>query len=213
MTTPSLSDRIASLEPWYQRFDFDGIQVGEWPSDRLMESLFEGIDLQDRSLLDVGCMAGACMLWAERHGAMCVGIDPNERNEQQDRLVQEYFRADFQFGRRGVETLDPRDGADYVLMAGLYYHLQDPLGGLRRCWDCARTALMIEGEVLAGATGCHANFYPGEYRGDPTNWWVPTVECLQAWISTLPGVGDVRLIYPFLGNRSRAGAVVTRAKR
>ena len=61
-----------------------------------------------------------------------------------------------------------------------------------------------------GETGCKALYCPGEYKGDGSNWWVPTVECLRAWLDGLPDAQVTSFVYPLNGSASRAGAVVER---
>ena len=71
---------------------------------------------------------------------------------------------------------------DVVLFLGVLYHMEDPLGGLRRVADVTAGMAVIETEAIAlhGHDGrALFEFFPHDERGgDPTNWWAPTAEGL-----------------------------------
>ena len=77
-----------------------------------------------------------------------------------------------------LDKLEVRD-FDVVIFAGVYYHLKHPilaLEAIRRVMKPGGT-LLIEGAV---------DDTPGHYEdclGDPSNWWVPTVACVQQWVA------------------------------
>jgi tRNA (mo5U34)-methyltransferase len=83
-----------------------------------------------------------------------------------------------------VERLGVTD-FDIVLFLGVYYHLKDPLlalAGLRRVMRPGAT-LVVEGEIIDDDRARHARFYYCQrYRGDESNWWIPTVACLREWV-------------------------------
>jgi tRNA (mo5U34)-methyltransferase len=80
----------------------------------------------------------------------------------------------------------PVDGLgtfDVVLFLGVLYHLQDPLGVLRRVAAVTSRLAVIETEAIAvhGHEGrALVEFFGGvELAGDPTNWWAPTEPALH----------------------------------
>ena len=213
----TLKQKIAALEPWFQRIEFtdpvtnEKISVGNWHTREMFDLLMAGVSLAGHSFFDIGAMSGASMLLAEAQGAVCYGIDPDERAVKQMALVKEQFNANFEFWKGSVhETLlFDKSVLDYVYFTGVYYHLRHPLLGLEDAWENTGKALFIEGEILYGEDGCYARFYPEDYRGDRSNWWVPTVECFTAWVNSLPGDKHVKIIYP-MTSVNRIGAVVAR---
>jgi tRNA (mo5U34)-methyltransferase len=72
---------------------------------------------------------------------------------------------------------------DVVLFLGVLYHLQNPLGGLRRLAAMTTERAVIETHAVS--LGGHPDasvwgFYPtDELGGDPTNWFVPTARALE----------------------------------
>jgi tRNA (mo5U34)-methyltransferase len=116
-----------------------------------------------------------------------------------------------------VERLGVRD-FDVVIFAGVYYHLKDPLcalAALRRVMKDG-AVLLVEGAVvdaepprpgLAGrlarlfgrgpsaeSGASYARFYYREpFACDDSNWWVPTVACLEQWVEC--NFFDVQTVY------------------
>lgn len=193
--------KVAKLNPWYQRVEFpDGTVVGTWPTEEKCALLAGEIDLRERTVLDVACMSGMATKWFEEQGATVQGCDIDVNSLLQFALVKKAFGLKADATSISVYDLDPDLGHfDVVLMMGLYYHLQDPLRGLRATWDMtvAGGVLLLEGEI-SDKDGCFADFYEHEYLGDATNWWVPTKECLLAWCRTLPGVARIETVWPFI---------------
>jgi tRNA (mo5U34)-methyltransferase len=89
---------------------------------------------------------------------------------------------------------------DVVLFLGVLYHLEDPLGALRRLARLTRQVAIIESEVvIAPPFDRHSvvEFYPSdELAGDPTNWWTPTLPALIG-MCRAAGFADVRSFVPF----------------
>jgi len=94
---------------------------------------------------------------------------------------------------------------DVVFFFGTIYHLKHPLLALQKISDVCKGALYVETASLDEASpyrggigaGFSANemvmeYYPGrEYADNPTNWWVPTLQCLGAMIESV-GFHDVQ---------------------
>ena len=66
---------------------------------------------------------------------------------------------------------------DVVLFLGVLYHMDDPLGSLRRLATLTNETAIIETEaVIIGGMEDRAlaEFFPSdELAHDPTNWWSP----------------------------------------
>ena len=71
---------------------------------------------------------------------------------------------------------------DVVLFLGVFYHLFDPIDGLRRAASLAREVLVVVTHIdLAEIERPAMVFYPGnELAGDWTNWWGPNVPLMRA---------------------------------
>lgn len=178
---------IIAAGPWFQRIIFpSGLVVGSWHTEGMYSKLCSGIDLDGMSALDIGCMAGVGSLWMERNGARVVGCDIEDRHERQFWMVMRAFGAKADFERLSVYDIGKHDASDVVVMGGLYYHLEHPLLGLSRAWNATREVLCVEGETMPG-DAITAQFVPGQYRGDGSNWWIPTKACLRAWLEWLDG--------------------------
>jgi tRNA (mo5U34)-methyltransferase len=209
-----LKDRIEALQPWFQHIVFpDGTEVGTWPTEAKCEALTEGLVLEGKSALDIACMSGAATLWLERQGCAVRGCDIADFNADQFAVVKEAFEMRAEYDHCSVYDLPAQYAWRFnvVLMMGLYYHLKHPLLGLERAWEVTDEVLLIEGEVdrFGWDVPARATFYKDQYLGDPTNWWVPTVKCLEDWCWCLEGAQKVEIIYPMLVP-SRAGVRVWR---
>lgn len=213
----TIAESAAKLGPWFHAFTFsDGSTVGLWNTKAKLRGLFSTPEAQealvDADVLDIGCMAGEACLWARENGAdAVVGVDPDERSRRQFEFVMDDAKPlNVKFHQRSVYDLldyyDPQE-FDVVIMMGVYYHLLDPLRALQNAWEMTGRLLVLEGEINDRAD-CVAEFYPGAYKGDASNWWVPSVTCFEAWLTTLPGA-RVEIISP-LCSPSRIGARVWR---
>jgi tRNA (mo5U34)-methyltransferase len=83
------------------------------------------------------------------------------------------------------DDLAPLGTFDVVLFLGVLYHLRDPLGALRRLHSVTGDVAVIETEAIAigGQPDAAAAQFMGtrKRKGDPTNWWAPTIAGLERW--------------------------------
>jgi hypothetical protein len=69
--------------------------------------------------------------------------------------------------------------------------------------------LFVETAVCSSDPGrSHAEFYAGDYMGDSSNWFVPTVRCLRDWFATSGFTVERTESWP-VSNPSRATLVGT----
>ena len=73
-----------------------------------------------------------------------------------------------------------------MLFLGVFYHLFDPIDGLRRAASLAQEVLVVETHTDLGEIERPAMvMYPGrELANDPTNWWGPNNACVVALLKT-----------------------------
>ncbi len=103
---------------------------------------------------------------------------------------------------------------DIVLFLGVLYHMEDPLGALRRVAEFTAPGglAIIETEAVeipALGDGAFCEFFPGdELNHDPTNWWAPNARalaglCRAAGFRAVTILPDV--VPPGWAGRLRAG--------
>jgi tRNA (mo5U34)-methyltransferase len=74
---------------------------------------------------------------------------------------------------------------DVVIFAGVLYHLEDPVGALRRLATLTREVALIRTVAVhfPRMTSAAWEFYPGaELENDPSNWWAPNRTALEGAI-------------------------------
>jgi len=138
------------------------------------------------------------------HAQRDYGVDCHARGEAPSPFeeVPELWHPDMLPGKRGFDlahrcyssrveelvadfmTMDISDLGrfDVVFFRGVLYHLQDPLGGLKRLRAVTGELAVVETEAACFRgldDRCMCEFYPGaELAGDPTTWWVPNGRAL-----------------------------------
>ncbi|MGH2978416.1 MAG: class I SAM-dependent methyltransferase [Solirubrobacterales bacterium] len=167
----SLRDEIIRLGPWH--FDIevaDGLTTrvsleappGTYPESfgpvgiqdnrgqfrhRLRTLYPEG--LQGRRLLDCACNSGAYLFWARELGAgECFGSDVREHWIRQARFLQEHRPEGdgIRFEVMDVNDLPELDlePFDITIFGGLFYHLADPVRGLKIAADLTKELLIFD---------------------------------------------------------------------
>ena len=192
----TLAEMQAKLDEliWHHSIDFgDGlVSKSQAPVafiNATAEALFDGLDLRDRSLIDIGAWSGAYSFEAKRRGACRV-------------LATDKFawthpvfkgRLGFDLGlqltglqidAREIDVPDITEQSvglfDVVLFSGVFYHLLDPITLMRQISTCAEHLLIVE--THQDALDCPRPsmiFYPGEVlNNDGSNWWGPNPQCM-----------------------------------
>jgi tRNA (mo5U34)-methyltransferase len=198
-TSPGLplAQRVAAYN-WFQSIDLGSgiITLGKKTlEDHAIEaaSFFDGIDLKGKTFIDVGACNGAYSAEAKKRGASrVVAADvwryPRMGTRANIELVSQALGLPIETMYLDIEQpLPPRIGRfDVVLFAGVFYHLLDPIAGLRRAADLARDLLIVETHVISEFEKPAMVFYPGdELDGDGSNWWGPNVACMTALLKTI----------------------------
>lgn len=168
-TTPEeLRAEIRRLGPWHQDLEIaPGIRTGERAPDAdpdplgvgqpgmlepgrvlsiLMRDVFPS-GFEGRSVLDCGCNAGGYLFEATRMGAgRCFGFDVREHWLNQARFLSRHLPSDnIEFDQLDLLALRERklEPFDVTLFFGLFYHLPDPVAGLRIAADLTRELLVL----------------------------------------------------------------------
>lgn len=209
-----LQDEIVEVGGFYQRIVFpDGTVAGQWDRRQRYDWMTQGMDLAGKTAIDIGTMNGALMLYMEQAGAegvLACDVDPG--SEKQFALVKREFGLKAEYRALSVYDLEGIE-ADVVMMGGVYYHLKHPLLGIEKAWAATKEVLLIEGEIDLYSHGCQATFYRHQYKGDATNWWVPTLHCLLEWCASLDGVCHLEYLPQLACEPERAAVRIWRCAR
>ena len=207
MNMEALRSEILALGPWHHDVEVaPGVRTGEPPPpglypaelgtpevfppeihfDWLIPTLFEG-GFAGRSFMDCGCNGGGYLYAAKRLGAGRVfGFDVREHWIAQARFLGRHLPSE------GVETavcdladlreMQP-DPFDVTLFNGLFYHLPDPIAGLRIAADLTKELIIVntatiprEGDALVLAPESKVQVMSGVHGLA----WLPTNEKVVA---------------------------------
>jgi len=176
--------------------------------------------LDGKRVLDVGCWTGGTSLLLSAMGAQVVAIQ--EVKKYVDCL--EYLKQVF-----GVYKLEPlnlslfectgpefQDSFDFVLFAGVLYHLSDPVLGLRITFNCLRDGgtCLLSTAAIPGNRSFASYEGPGVFGdgGKETlsrsgwNWFTPSVPALRQMMADV-GYKDIQVRKVRSGAGLRALAV------
>ena len=114
--------------------------------------------LDGRSVLDCACNCGAYLFWAKEAGAgECLGFDVREHWIEQARFLRERRTVaptdDMRFEVWDLHDL-PDKGLqpfDITVFNGIFYHLPDPIAGLRIAADLTRELIIVNTMTYHGA--------------------------------------------------------------
>ena len=170
-SSDSLIDQIRQLGPWHhnirltesveindaydeqarQRVNNDNISLINSKSlfDQKVKLIYPD-GLQGKTFLDCACNGGGYCFWAAEMGAESVfGFDVREHWVRQARFVQtqrKVARVDnIQFETCDLMKLPERNlaPADFTLFKGIFYHLADPILGLKIAADLTREVIWL----------------------------------------------------------------------
>lgn len=150
--------------------------------------IFDPVDLAGRSVIDIGAWNGFFSFEAKRRGAArvlatdsFVWTFPGIRGREAFDLARNALNLNIEAQLVDVMDLTPEIGQfDATLFLGVFYHLADPIEGLKRAASVTKDLLIVETHMDAIESPRPAMiFYPGtELGGDETNWWGPNIACM-----------------------------------
>ncbi len=169
---PQLETRIAELGPWHHNIElapgfstYPGIGDGRRKRfHHFMEQIWPN-GLEGRSFVDAACNAGAYCFWAKEIGAgETFGFDVREHwINQADFVLENRERDTDGMSFRAMDLYDlPSIGDrkfDISWFSGIFYHLPDPVTGLKLVADRTNEVLVLStGTLTPGgvepADGC-----------------------------------------------------------
>jgi tRNA (mo5U34)-methyltransferase len=201
-------EALVQSRPWFHQIEVaPGIVTpGIDNTPRKAEFLQLPESFAGKTVLDVGAYDGYFSFLAEQRGAARVvaydHVLPDRSGFALARAVLG-SRVEHQVG--SVYDLTPeRVGQfDVVLFLGVIYHLRHPLLALERLHAVCKEVMYVESQVAVdglitgGSAGRSsgmrhvlrratiAELLPGsDLNHDPTNWWAPSIRCLEQWLRT-----------------------------
>lgn len=141
----------------YHDADIHVIHDTRW---RMLESYLErnlGAGRTGLSALDLASHQGWFAVNMARAGfSPVLGIDARQSHVDDSTLISEIYEMDqlsFQQGDVHELSSEKLGQFDVVLMLGLLYHLENPIGALRTCRDLCKNVCIIETQIVPGMTG------------------------------------------------------------
>jgi tRNA (mo5U34)-methyltransferase len=156
--TPGLSTRAwleASPDSRSEEFGTVSLANPREPFQALLRTIFSA-GLEGRSALDCACNCGGFLFWAKELGAgRCFGFDVREHWIRQARFLVEHRTAPTDDMRFEVCDLYdvPQLGLepfDVTFFHGVFYHLPDPVTGLRIAADLTKEVLVVSTTTQSG---------------------------------------------------------------
>jgi tRNA (mo5U34)-methyltransferase len=148
--------------------------------------LFDELEFQNKSVLDVGCWDGYFSFEAEKKGASRVvslddlscrwgGIDGYN-------FLHDHFNSKATFVHGNVYNLKSAfkyQEFDIVLCYGVLYHLSDPLLALQQLFYTCKTTIHFEG-IFSTLELPHLEFIPNkQLNRDSSNIYIPSISYMK----------------------------------
>jgi tRNA (mo5U34)-methyltransferase len=175
---------------WHQRWPLtDGVATpGTNDIEWLMNRAGVPARLDGLSVLDIGTTNGGAAFLAEQRGASrVVAVDIYPAHWFGFDTIAKAVGSRATFVQSSVYDLPERldERFDVVFFFGVLYHLRHPLLAV----DALHS--LTSGRAYVETAICHredapgvAEFYPREFAGDGSNWFVPSQQCLREWFES-----------------------------
>jgi len=134
--------------------------------------LFDQLDFQGKSVLDIGCWDGYFSFMAEKRGARRVLSldDPDFRwgDLYGYNFLHDYYKSQAEWRKGSIFNL-PDERFDIVLCYGVLYHVNDPLSAMIDSFHVALDEIIFEGVFFDNKEPLLWLFAPKECHNDPSN--------------------------------------------
>jgi hypothetical protein len=146
-----------STTPTYHGTDIQAIHDTRWHMLDTCLNEKQGPDRSGLTALDLASHQGWFAVRMAQSGfASVLGIDARQSHVDDSTLISQIYGFNHLSFRKGdLHQQDPaRLGTfDVVLMLGLLYHLENPIGALRTCRALCRNLCIIETQIVPGMSG------------------------------------------------------------
>jgi len=181
-----LQNAIKKMVPWRKGpFTLCGEQINsEWQSDLKWDRVKKACgSLQGKSILDIGCNNGYYLFHiARQNPKYLLGIDPVIPYYLQFQLLNQFYPLpNTEFKLMGVEDLHHLEKTfDVIFCMGILYHHTDPIGILKKVYNCLKPGglIIIESQGI-NKEGPYFLMPQKQYLGTPGNWFIPSKEALM----------------------------------
>jgi len=205
MTT---QEEINEVGWWFHNIKFpNGLETkpgSEYPRGLWKEALEFLPDLQDKTVLDIGCNGGYMEIELDKLGAQVTAIDREQRYVNQTNLTKREFDLNCEVLLADLEELHlmPEFSGrkfDVVLLLGVIYHVDNPIRALSNTLNLAKEMVLMETDIstLPGSVAEFLN-YPEKYRYT----WRPTKECIHKLIACAGGEVQAERVRPHCAPRT-----------
>ena len=177
--------------PWYHSYDLGdhkivGAQSLEYLAYR-EEVIFGGVDVRDKTVLDICTWSGYMAFAAERHGAREVtAIDDAVWRHMRGREGFDYLHKHFDSKVLADQVHMDNLGAwldgkhfDIILCLGLLYHVRNPIHLIELCAKHSDTCVL---DTLLGMLDCPhpaMQYLPKYEPTELANYFVPNASCVE----------------------------------
>jgi tRNA (mo5U34)-methyltransferase len=212
----TLAERVRQIQ-WFHSIDLGhGIVTPGVKSPIIHRAeyaaVFDPVELNGRSVIDIGAWNGASSFEAKRRGAArilatdhYVWNHPVIRGREGFELARSVLNVDLEVKEIDIPSLSPDSVGtfDVVLFLGVFYHLLDPIAALQQVAKLAREVLIVETHTDAMEINRPAMImYPGsELNNDGSNWWGPNPACMVALLKEI-GFAKVDAAWSKVGYRT-----------
>ena len=146
-----------STTPTYHGADIKAIHNTRW---QMLQSCLDerlGKSRQGLSALDLASHQGwFAVKMAQAGFSPVLGIDARESHVSDSQLISDIYELEnltFQQGDIHAQDAGQLGQYDVVLMLGLLYHLENPIGALRTCRELCSNLCIIETQIVPGISG------------------------------------------------------------
>lgn len=187
---------------------------------RFVDGLGLPIDLRGKRVLDIGCWTGGMPLLLTAMGASVTTLEEVRKYAHVVNVMAEAFGVADRLACLPESLYEalPRfaDEFDFVIYAGVVYHVTDPILSLRRAFGALRDGGRCFVESAAMASDAVVCAYHGptmtlRQSGDARTGWnyfLPSPPCLEAW---LEDVGfEASAVGPVIDGRVHGAGTRTR---
>lgn len=159
-----------------------GLTNGDWDQPHLETVIASLGDIRGQAVIDIGCLDGRWSFEMESRGATVTSVDVV--------ALPTYRAAHAALGSKATyvtsrfEEYPVTSKFDLAWFCGVYYHLPDPIGAIRRLREFADKAV-IEGHILPGLSRT-VESWVGEMYPTPDRCvdvsLIPTQVVLEQWV-------------------------------